>query len=108
MANIAFQEGIRHDVQEFVKSYTTCQINTHSALKPAGLLQPLPVPNQVFEDLMIDFIGELPTAKGFDTIFVVVDKLTKYSHFILLSYPFSAKEVATVFMKEIVKLHGFP
>ena len=56
----------------------------------------------------MDFIGGLPKAQGMDTILVVVDRLTKYSHFIGLSHPYSAKDIAAFFVREIVRLHGFP
>lgn len=56
----------------------------------------------------MDFIGGLPKAMGKDTILVVVDRFTKYAHFIALSHPYHAKEVAEVFIKDVVKLHGFP
>ncbi|XP_019459958.1 PREDICTED: DNA gyrase subunit A, chloroplastic/mitochondrial-like [Lupinus angustifolius] len=46
--------------------------------------------------------------RGRDTIYVVVDRLTKYVHFFALGHPYSAKDVATVFLKEVVRLHGFP
>lgn len=52
--------------------------------------------------------GALPKSQGQDTILVVVDRLTKYAHFLPLSHPFTAKTVASLFVKEIVRLHGFP
>lgn len=55
----------------------------------------------------MDFIEGLPKLAGYDTILVVVDRLSKYGHFIPVSHPFSAKTIAAVFVKEIVRLHGF-
>ena len=56
----------------------------------------------------MDFIGGLPKAMGMDTIMVVVDRMTKYAHFCPLAHPYTAKEVAAIFVKEVVRLHGFP
>lgn len=56
----------------------------------------------------MDFIGGLPKAMGKDTILVVVDRFTKYAHFFALAHPYNAKEVAELFVREVVKLHGFP
>jgi hypothetical protein len=56
----------------------------------------------------MDFIEGLPVSEGKDKIFVVVDRLTKYAHFMAIKKSYSAKEIAEIFCKNIYKLHGFP
>ncbi|CAH9101834.1 unnamed protein product [Cuscuta europaea] len=108
VSNLFYWQGMRKDIKKFVEECPTCQTNKYQALKPAGLIQPLPIPQNIWTDISMDFIGGLPTSQGKDTIMVVVDRLTKSAHFLALSHPFTAKEVADLFTKEIVKLHGFP
>lgn len=56
----------------------------------------------------MDFIEGLPKSEGKDTIMVVVDRFTKYAHFLTLSHPFTAPTVAQLFIDNIYKLHGLP
>lgn len=56
----------------------------------------------------MDFIDGLRKAAKYNVIFVVVDKMSKYDDFLALKHPYTAKSVAEVFVKEVVKLHGYP
>lgn len=56
----------------------------------------------------MDFITSLPDSDGYSVIFVVVDRLSKYSHFIPLKHSYTTFLVASVFLREVVRLHGMP
>ena len=73
-----------------------------------GLLQPLDIRGEPWESISTDFIEGLPRSKGKDCIMVIVDRFTKYNHFVGLSHPYSAREIVRVFMDHIVTLHGVP
>jgi hypothetical protein len=75
---------------------------------PIGLLQPLPIPDQKWESISMDFIIGLPRVQGKDCIYVVVDRLTKFAHFFAIPSDYSAAQVAELFFREIFRLHGLP
>lgn len=108
LATPFYWDGMRRDMKNFVAACFECQTTKYSTQKPAGLLQPLPIPTQVWEDFSMDFITGLPQSRGFTAIMVVVDRLSKYAHFAPLPTQFDAWRVANVFVDTVVKHHGFP
>lgn len=78
--------------------------NTHLG----GLLQPFPIPHKIWKDIVIDFIIGLPNSKSYMVILVVVDRLSKFCHFIPLKGDFSSSTVVVAFINNLLKLHGVP
>jgi hypothetical protein len=101
-------KGMKQDVASYIKQCSICQHAKHSLQHPAGLLQPLPIPAGVWRDLSMDFIEGLQKSEGHNVILVVVDRLTKFAHFIPVKHPYSAATIAQLFMDNVVKLHGLP
>ncbi|KAE8815366.1 Alpha-L-fucosidase 2 [Hordeum vulgare] len=95
-------------VRDWVRSCVMCQRNKIEILRPAGLLRPLEVPSQVWVDISLDFIKGLPKVGGKSVILTVVNRFSKYSHFIALNHPYMTASVARAFFDGIVYLHGFP
>ncbi|WVZ85789.1 hypothetical protein U9M48_032663 [Paspalum notatum var. saurae] len=79
--------------------------NKTESLHPVGLLQALAVPSQVWADIAMDFVEGLPRVHGKLMILTVVDRFSKYAHFIAL-HPYTASSVAHAFFNDIVRLHG--
>jgi hypothetical protein len=99
---------MKKDIRSYIQGCDICQRNKVENIYPAGLLQPLPIPSQVWTEVSIDFIGGLPISQGKDVIMVVIDRLSKYAHFIPLTHPYTAGTVAQLFLDQIFKLHGLP
>lgn len=92
-----YWKGMRKDIRAYIAACDVCQQQKYSLLAPMGLLQPLLVPDKVWEDISMDFVERLPKSEGFDSILVVEDSLSKYAHFISLKHPFSTPPIAAIF-----------
>ncbi|GMI93716.1 hypothetical protein HRI_003040900 [Hibiscus trionum] len=105
-----YWKGLRREVKNAVRECMVCQRNKGELSLPGGLLQPLvvPIPSTIWSSISMDFIEGLPQSKKRDCIFVVVDRLTKYAHFVALAHSFTAKSIAQVFLENIFKLYGLP
>lgn len=86
--------NMKHDVQTYVAACSMSQQTKYSTQKSCGLLQPLPLPGNVWEDISMDFITGLPSSNGFTVILVVVDRLSKHAYIGQLKVGFTASVVA--------------
>lgn len=91
---LLYWKGLSTEVNKWVKECVSCQRCKYDHSTFPDLLQPLPVSDQAWATVSLDFIEELPSSKGKDTILVVVDRLTKYGYFLTLSHPFTTLTVA--------------
>ncbi len=101
--------GMKRDIAEYVALCDTCKRVKAEHQRPAGLLQPLKVPEWKWEEISMDFIVGLPrTQSGHDSIWVIVDRLTKVAHFIPVKESYQGPKLAELYMTRIVCLHGVP
>ena len=94
---------MRQQVEDFVKQCGICQQAKHEHCHVPGLLQPLPIPAGAWQDISLDFIEGLPLSIGANVILVIVDRFTKYAHFLSLKHPFTAHQVAQLMLDSVVK-----
>jgi hypothetical protein len=101
--------GLKRDVAAHVAMCDVCQRVKAEHQRPAGLLHPLKIPEWKWEEIGMDFITELPcTQKGYDYIWVIVDRLTKVAHFIPVKTTYEVSQLAELYMAQIVSLCGVP
>ncbi|RLN40591.1 hypothetical protein C2845_PM01G22500 [Panicum miliaceum] len=99
---------LKDTVQHYVQSCSVCQQAKVEHVKSPGLLQPLPVPSESWSVVSLDFIEGLPNSHNKSVIMVVIDKFSKYAHFLPLAHPFTALQVAQLYLSQIYRLHGLP
>jgi IS30 family transposase len=100
-------EKMREDIAEYVARCNTCQRVKVEHKRPAGLLQPLEIATWKWDDISMDFIVSLSrTQNGNDSIWVIVDRLTKVAHFLPVKANYSVSQLAELYVDTILKLHG--
>jgi hypothetical protein len=97
------------EIAKYVARCDTCRRVKVEHLKSVGMLQPLPIPSWKWEDISMDFITGLPkTSRGFDSIWVIVDRLTKSAHFVPVKTDYRASRYVEIYVAQIMSLHGIP
>ena len=101
--------GMKKDVVRFVEKCLTYQQVKAEHQRPAGTLQPLEIPEWKWEQITMDFVSGLPKSPtNHDSIWVIVDRLTKTAHFIPILMTYSMDRLAELYVQHIVRLHGVP
>jgi hypothetical protein len=101
--------GLKRDVDAHVVGCDVCQGVKAEHQTPTGLLHSLKIPEWKWEEIGMDFIAGLPrTPTGYDSIWVIVDRLTKVAHFIPVRTNYTGAKLAELYLAWIVCLHGVP
>ena len=103
---MVYWKSLKKDVWELVKNCTVCQQFKYDTAASPSLFQPLSILERIWTNISMDFVEGLPTTNGKSIILVVVDKLSKYAHFLALSHPYTAVMIAQTFFDHIYKLRG--
>ena len=100
---------MKRHVGDFVRRCLTCQQIKAEHQRPAGLLQLLEVEEWKWEHITMDFVTHLPrTSRNHDALWVIMDRLTKSAHFLVVRMTFTLEEFCKLYIREIVRLHGLP
>jgi hypothetical protein len=100
---------MKREIAQYVSQCDTCQRIKASHLKSAGALQPLSIPSWKWDDINMDFIVCLPnTSRQHDSVWVIMDRLTKVAHFLPVHTTDKAQKYAELYIDQIVCLHGLP
>lgn len=100
--------GMRTDIQKYVHGCPVCQRTKTSREKPHGYLKTLELPDGPWQHITMDFIEPLPTSHNFDSILVIVDRLTKWSIFVPTSTRLTSPQLAQLIIDHVISQHGVP
>ncbi|GKA66511.1 putative reverse transcriptase domain-containing protein [Tanacetum coccineum] len=93
----------------YVSKCLTCSKVKAEHQKPSGLLQQLEIPDWKWENITMDFINKLPrTSSGHDSVWVIINRLTKSAHFLAVREDYKTEKLARLYINEIVARHGVP
>ena len=99
---------MRRFIHSYVSSCEHCQHSKNRTHKPYGLLQPLDIPDCPWLSISMDFIVKLPLSHGYDSIWVVCDRMMCPAHFIPVCENMDAPQLACLFIDHIFQHHSFP
>jgi hypothetical protein len=100
---------MKQEIAMYVSECDTCRRVKVDHLRPAGNLQPLSIPEWKWETICMDFIVGLPrTSHGYNSIWVIVDRLAKSAHFIPISTTYRVRQYVEVYISHILRSHGIP
>ena len=94
LKTLFYWPNMKQDVVQYIQACDICQRYKSEHVSYPGLLQPLPIPHLAWTHLTMDFIEALPDSQGYNTVLVVIDRLSKVGHFLALTHPFTAKQVS--------------
>ncbi|XP_052623591.1 uncharacterized protein LOC128128868, partial [Lactuca sativa] len=101
--------NMKAEIATYVSKCLTCARVKVEYQKPSGLLQQPAIPEWKWEGISMDFVTKLPkTSDGLDTIWVIIDRLTKSAHFLPIKESYKMERLTRLYLREIVRLHGVP
>ena len=100
---------MKRDVARYISKCAVCQQVKIEHQRPGGLLQSLPIPEWKWDHITMDFVFGFPrTSRGHNVVWVIVDRLTKFAHFLGMKTTDTTKTLSQLYIREIVRLHGVP
>ncbi len=100
--------SLQSDCEKFCRSCPQFQVTKPNTQRPVRLLHSLPIPRSPWESMGMDFMGPFPPSDGFDYLWMIICRLTSMVHLIPINTTTKASELALLFIKEVVRLHGLP
>lgn len=108
LSAVVYWPEMKNTVENYTKQCHICQLVKYQTSNPYVLLNPLPIPENTWEDISMDFITHLPNSNGKSTIWVLVDRLSKFASFISLPPKFNAAYLANIFIFELYSFFWLP